>query len=416
MTKWWLQGTLVWGLLLVFSVKADEEPWPEPLTWTAVQAWFEKLPNDLIGLPVLDEAVTVWQAERLGIASEQAKQRGRVSLNTRFAQSLSTPVVGNVSLVAEKPVEWSSMWVREQQQALLQAADCRLIQKRQDYYLQLLEHYMAVLLADLEQSWAVEVMAMHYVRLSRERDNQQEGRSNRTLVLQREVAYETAKIDNRQRQGQQQLTRLSLARLLNRVDYPPDQLLALKMPLQTIPELELLTSNAAQFNPELYMVRQRAKAAELAYRIGHGFWSEGSVLRTELTQTGEDETTWSLKWSVPLWQPERTVKQQQLVLQQKQQRLTLQLQQQKLREELVSLRLSLDHLHQRYKLSQSRLLYLEAVLDDNRARYELEMSSQLGDSLINLSKAQWQSRKTLYELLLTQEKLRILVGEGLCGE
>jgi outer membrane protein TolC len=275
---------------------------------------------------------------------------------------------------------------------------------------------MAVLLADLEQSWTIEVMAMKYVHLSRTRDYLEAGRSNRTALLQSEVAYAGARMNNQQRESQQQLTRLALARLLNRLEHPPERLLGVPLQPHAVPEVEALVADLRRVNPQLYIAKQRAKAAHLAYRISRGVLATGSLLRTEFTQASEGDTVWSLTWVVPLWQPERTLQQQQLHLQKTQQALAIRSQQQQLHAELVTLQASLTHLHRRYRLSQSTLLYREVALDDSRARYELEMNSHLGDSMVDVSEAQWASKKSLYALLLAQEKLRILRGEGLCGE
>ena len=189
-----------------------------------------------------------------------------------------------------------------------------------------------------------------------------------------------------------------------------------------LPEYEALMVEVLQYNPAIKALRadlEAARASVAAARNGHG-----PVLSGELEAAVYNRSTSSthplgaaLVLEVPLLTggaKDADVAAARAKLRHR--RAELATLEQALRQEVLDLRLRLDNLRTELAGLQVRSDYRELYLDRSRALYELEVKTDLGDAMTEITAVSLDRARAEFEWIMTQASLDALRGRLLPEE
>jgi outer membrane protein TolC len=316
--------------------------------------------------------------------------------------------VGDISLSAAR---------EETSARALQVMDARA-QRR----LTLMARYFDVLLADMAYNADTEFMAVAYVDWDNNKDRHALGQTPQWKLLELEARYQDALAQRNDTRRKLREKRMQLAQAMNR-DAPVLEDLVdppLKDNDRKLPEYDVLMQHALARNPGLQAQSRLLAATQVRRETAR------AILRPTLEVTA-DATDWSresttrddmsvgLNFYMPLWQSDRMDAR----LAREQARITeIMAQQEKmvmdLRESVLSLWEEIQHLQGSARRSaqlhaQSRDLALEKA----RAEYEMELKTNLGNSMAETQMAHLRRRSVEYRLALAWARLEALLGTPL---
>ncbi len=295
--------------------------------------------------------------------------------------------------------------------------------KKITQYLAILERFFDVLLADLYYEHLDEAMAMEYVRLDRKRQRYQLKKVDELAVLEQEVTYQKLLTQRVNAAHQQRLTRHLLADVLNISGQLPSKV---AIPQIILPPLEqtfdTIQQQVLNNNLQLKKIQQQIKQQQAQIQIVRKQYHPvvNLQLKTDkYSRNSRYQYPWAaeLQLSIPLYQrgdKKLQVQQQQIVLQELQQQKTLL--QRTLLQEVLAIWLELQSLKTKIKENTVATEWAELALEKNRIQYEMEMQSDLGDAMVELSKAQWLMAKARFRRIYLRARLDALQGKCLLLE
>lgn len=309
-------------------------------------------------------------------------------------------------------------------EAQLTGQELRFADARLQRGLDILDSYLNVLLADLRFRVHDEAMAIAYVRLDRANDRHELGQISDIDRFEADTLYQETRSARFLAQAAQRTARVRLAEALNRPGQlsgtlaEPDLGIADREP----PELETLIAEVLQDSPRVLSLRAETEAAreriQAARALERPILSGRAEANEYQRQTG-DTYPWAvgLQVEVPLFtggrgaaeraqaRAELARSEAELARAQQELRQTVQ----SLWEEIRVLRASRDE-------TRTREEYRELYLDRSRSLYELEVNSDLGDSMVRSSEARLRQAELDYRLLLNWGRLNVLRGRELFAD
>lgn len=417
---------MVCNLFHLSSVAAQQAPLPSPLTLDQALAIADQAhPDRLLADAALEQARARYRqagtmdnfrldftAELRAIdPAELAYYQDRNDSQARLNLSKQIYDFGHTS------------HTQEAAEAALASQQWRLREVRQLRRLEVMQRFFAVLLADQEYARDNEKLANAYVSYDKAANRLELGKTSDIEVLALESRYQQA----RQRQiasgHQQRITRSQLAISLNRPDDLPAELVAPDIEPQPVEQtLELWVERALRENLHLLSLRAEVKAARKRLQASEAAYNP--VLRGELEAAtykrelgGRNPLSAALIFEVPLYTGNRSdaeSAEQRALLQQKEAELAAyELQ---VRQQLLDIWMELERLHLQSQELQVTADYRDLYLDRSRTLYEMDMQTDLGDSMSQIADIQWRRSRNRYDILLLQARLKALVGELLPGE
>ncbi len=300
----------------------------------------------------------------------------------------------------------------------LQSDKFLLLSARQNHYLDVMQKYFAVVLADLQFYRYNEEMSVAYIEYDRIQNRHKLGQSTEVEVAEKEAAYQRIRRLRMQSQGQQRISRARLAQALNR---PGDLPSTVSRPQfdelsRKLPEVEELQKLALENNPDLKAIRARLKQAELKVESAKLLSKpdiSGSASVYEYSKITPSSTRWraNISLNVPLLDGDRVdagVARARSELY----RLQAELQQKEMdiQQQVLELILGLEVAKIKYEEAEAVMNYTELSLDKNRALYELEVKSDLGDSMVRYSEAERNLVKIGFDISMAWATLDALTG------
>lgn len=415
------------GALLLYSGQAPGEPpkpdpLPEPLTLEyALSLAGEPHPDleraaagidlaragrlearALTGLRSSVEAEARW-VEPSGAAGDQSHADHRVSLFVRkrlydFGRSES------LTSAAESDVKGKEL-------LYMDAANQRRID--------ILARYLEVLLADLEFIRDNEAMAVEFVALDRLRDRNELGQISDIEVREKQASYEAVRRARFASQARQRATRARLALALNRPTLLSSTLAApaLRDLERALPEVERLHAAALQENPVLRALR--AQQAAVQQRVNAARAGGGPTLTGEFEASAyerqfgsRDDLRAGVTLEIPLSKGgavEAEVGRRLAELRQFDAELAAR--KMAVRQAVLEVWLELDTLRIQRDEARAMLDYRDLYLDRSRALYEMEVKTDLGDSMVQLSSARLKQAETDFAIILAWARLDALLGK-----
>lgn len=306
----------------------------------------------------------------------------------------------------------------EAAEAGLESQQWQLLEVRQQRRLDVMARFFDVLLADLEFARDNEALSIDYIRFDRARTKNELGKVSDIEMLELESRYQLSRHKLTASQNRQRITRSQLAISLNRpLDLPGD----LESPefesVQELPDIEPLVEQALRENPRLKTLHAELQAAQKQLQASEA--EDNPILRAELEAAaykrelgGRNPLTAALVFELPLYQGDRVearVAEQRALVQQKQAELSVY--ELALRQQLLDYWLELDRLRIELEGLYVTGDYRDLYLDRSRTLYDLDMATDLGDSMTQIADIQFERAKNAYQIQLTQARIKALTGD-----
>ncbi|QKT02752.1 TolC family protein [Ectothiorhodospiraceae bacterium 2226] len=301
--------------------------------------------------------------------------------------------------------------------AALHGSELAYLDARQQRRLEIMRHYFDVLLADLQFTRDNEDMAVVFVALDRLRDRHELGQVSDVDLLEHESRFQNIRARRIESQHRQRTSRARLAAVLGRPGQLPANLAVPNLALQReLPELEELEQSVREHNLTLRALRAEVDAARervSAARAGRRprLDAELEAFHYERPLSGRDEWRAGVVLEVPLATGGRVAAQ---VAQQNAElarlRAELHAHDLALRQQVLELYLELEHLQARRQEMNVLRDYRALYLDRSRALYEMEVRTDLGDSMVRVSEAELARAEVDFQLAQAWARLDALTG------
>ncbi len=298
-----------------------------------------------------------------------------------------------------------------------------VLDARQQRRLGLMRDYFDVLLSDLDFSVFNEGMAIAYVTLDKARDRAELGQVNRVELLREESQYQDVLRERNRAQNAQRITRARLAEGMARPGELSAELTEPKLDAIFAREpgdYQVLVREVLDANPTRKAMLARVEAAGLRVRAAQAkqmpeIYTEVEAGRFVREVGSRDPFRAGLYINVPLLtggavDAERAkTEAERLNAQSDLARIDAALRQRTLElwQEIQLLRgtaMEGDRLRAEYR---------DLYFTRSQALYEMEVSADLGDSMVRLSEARLAQARTLYRLALAWAELDMLRGKDL---
>ena len=409
-------------LLSLASVPLQAES-ARPLTLDQALAAAQDAHPDL-KLAVADQAMAV--AER-----DLAAARGDWSLNLEAGLRQARPTTGpdsvsdnTLRLNARKSLYDFGRTALATQAAdsLLEARAAGLLDVRAQRRLDIMARFFAVLLADMQYASDNEYMAVAYVNFDNARHRLEVGQLAAADVAELESAYQEWLVKRNAAEARQRLTRAQLANAINRPGRLAAELADPDLPgnNRPLPEYEQLLPLLHTSNPRLAALRAQLAAASQRLAAVRAEKSPALDLELEAADYSREASTRDnlragvvLTW--PLYTGNRVNAQmareqaQFQHLQAESEKLGLDLEQ-----TLLETWLEIGELQRTARnAARKNSDYRDLALERARGQYEVELKTNLGDSMAATMAAKLRERKTEYQLALAFARLEALLGREL---
>ncbi len=416
------------ALVLVFTmtggVFADELPvegLPDPLSLEQALRLLD------ISHPTLEAAAAVVDDARAALA--QAKSNSGVDAYLELIPRTSEPALAldegriddsRARLVINKPL-YDFGYTKGRKDTARLTLDSRqlaFLDVRQQRYIEIMQRYFDVLLADMRYAVDNEAMVVRFLDFDKARERHALGILSDVKLLELESMYQDGLITRTKTQQRQSSTRAALAQVLNQPDSLPSQLVRPELPdnERETPEYEDILRLALEHNPNLRQLRREVAAAEAALAAERA--SKRPVISAELEAAeyerrlaSRDELRASLNIHIPIYQRGAAgARIAAAMAQMRKQRAGLTQAEYQMRQVVIDLVQEIETLRVERRAARVRSDYRDLALQEARGRYELEMATTLGGVTIHLTEAQWLADRVEFQLALAWARLDALTG------
>jgi len=290
--------------------------------------------------------------------------------------------------------------------------------------LEIMQSFFNVLLADFQYRIDNEAMAVAYVGLDKAKDRLELERISDVEYLQMESEYERIMVKRTRSEYNQLQTRLTLANLLDLPKARPDELSFPKLENYSQREtedlkLEVLQQRVLDNNSRLTALKQRMQGAQLALQsqqagnkpnLSLDAWAGKLSSYPEIR-----EGNWQvgLTLDIPLYDGGLTAaKVSEAKAELEELKAQTRLLQQALRDEVAELYFQIKMLQAEKQQNLVFGDYADLYLDYSRALYENETATDIGDSMVRLSEANYNQVAWQFKQAMLWAKLDYLIGEG----
>ncbi len=286
----------------------------------------------------------------------------------------------------------------------------------------ILQAYFNVLLADLIYNHANEAMSVDYVLLDKVRSRFELQQISDIELLKVENDFRESRRERTRALSDQRLTRHRLAQLISpgqlsvKLNKPNlEQLHSLSVSRE-LKDIEQLYEIAYEQNPRLISSEHQLESVRLKLTA---FQAEKYPVISAHLQAADyarelgssDKYRAGIQIRVPLYQAgqenARIKRATGKIIQLEAEKLQTQYD---LEQQILELWLKISDLKQQYSDPDFTMDYRDLYLERSRALYELEVTSDLGDAMVELSQAQLFKAQTFFELAVSWAKLDSLLG------
>lgn len=285
--------------------------------------------------------------------------------------------------------------------------------------IEIMQNYFDVVLADIQFYRYNEEMAVAFVNLDKLQERSQLGQVSDIELLRQENEYQRVRKLRVQSQNLQRLTRARLAYVLGRPGQLPDTVVKparLSQIERQLPEVEAIQEEALKSNRQLQAIRARISAAKsLVDEAQAGdkpvLWGSAEASAYSRERANYDPWRVGIQMEIPLTNGGRTdaeVAKQRAEVYKLRAELTDMVEQ--VKQQILELWLELDALRIQREHMQVQTDFRDLDLDRSRALYELEVTTDLGDSMARVTQTEWDRVQTDFNIALAWEKMDVLIG------
>ena len=304
-------------------------------------------------------------------------------------------------------------------QAEVAASQYAFLDARAQRRLIIMQRFYDVILADLQFSRYNEEMAVEYVSFDRLQKRKDVGEVSDYQVKKQEARYQQVRYLRVAAENEQRRTRALLAEALNHPGELPSELAKPDLTIlkRQVPDYDDLLAMALEHNYKIKSLRDKVDAAEqqvAAARAGENPKLVGEVEAYDYARElgSYDKFRAGIAIKIPLFAGSRTDAQT-AKAQARLYNIRAQLQdtQNLIRQRLLDTWLELQSLQARRQEMKVLRNYRDLNLDRSRALYEMEVSTDLGDSMVQITEAEYLSAQADYKMAETWTRLDILTGQ-----
>lgn len=279
-------------------------------------------------------------------------------------------------------------------------------------------------LASLYHQYLLEQLAMDAIYHNRAKDFYPSGRTSDVEVLEKESSMLLASAKNFNAEESIYNNKSKLALLLDidvkklpQIERPKLQSYLDKEIPQNAKLLELALKNdlkLQQFTQKLEYLNKRILALK-----GNFDFQVGTVamVGNEPQKTLEDENNrWEARVTlrVPLYDREKNLNEiQKVQIEKNKVQIIIDKYKGELAQKIDEIVSKLNYQKRLEKAYKTQFEYRNLYLEKSRVNYDLNRQSDLGDAMVQLSKAEYELEKNRYEFVITYETLNLIVGETL---
>lgn len=409
---------------LVFSLSAAaQQPLPDPLGLDQALQLIDESHPELLQVKLQG------QYAETDLLAVNARNNLRVDMGGRFRwteSNVDLPITEDskdhqISLVVSKPIYDGGLTEASRQAAEFSgmSAEHDYSFARGRYAITVMQRFFDVILADLEAAKHNEAMATAFVRMDRGEDNSELGRLSDVDLLQLQSEFQESRVRLYNSEGKARESRQLLALALNRPDQIPSQITApvLSVNERQLPEFDELLKTVMAGNPRLVALNHAIDAARSkveAAKSGSKPKVTALLERAEQSRVTSTDDKWRIgvEWSMPLYDggvTDAAVRRANLdlnkqIFERRQYELELRSQVRQLVEQFRILNATYDS-------NQAFTDYRELYMDRSRALYDLEVKTDLGDAMIEISESHLRNARQQFEMALVLAQLNLLAGE-----
>ena len=405
---------------------ADNKPvadkLPQPLTLQDALRYADQNHPDLA---VAESEIERAKAERERLEADNGLKTSILARARYVEPNDRTPIQEHndsaLSLVARK-----KLYDFGRSEAALASADANIqgteyaytaVQNRRK--LTIMSRFFDVLLADMDFLRDNEALAVSFNLFDRRRKRKELGQATNEEVLKLEAAFQKVRLERAESEARQRATRARLALAMNVPDSLPDSVQVPELPIveRKRPAFEAILKQALDSNPQVKYARAGLLAAReklRAARAGNNpvLFGEALAQQTARELGGNDNAQIGVTLEIPLTDG-GTVKADVAKQLSEVHRWEAELQrtQYSIREQALSLWLELDRLRIERERASKQLEYTDAALDRRRTEYDLELRTDLGNAMTDITGAQRDLAGAKFATALTWAKLEALMGK-----
>lgn len=297
-----------------------------------------------------------------------------------------------------------------------------LQQLRDEKIIQVMQAFFDVILADMRYETILERLAMSAIRANRVQDNFDIEDASEVELLEKQALTQIDVSKRIAGEAQQITTRAKLAQLLD-IAYEdrPDDLVKPNLKhffKKELNEFEVWQKKVQSNNPEL--IELKRVLADLKQQknleVNNQEMTISSTIRLgKQAYDSSKNGNWraGLNFTMPFGQSDSQKKKTAKILAKiQQQQLRIDKHSQDLNQRALTLWLKLKTFKQLNSALTTELDYRDLYLERARANYEMEIKSDIGDAMSNLTDTEWKLTKNEFDFVLTFTQLQQLAGEN----
>jgi outer membrane protein TolC len=400
---------------------------------TAVVAWPQPLSLDFV-LSRIDEthpSLAVVNAALAEARARRDKVEADSGINTSLVARLRWVDPPDVAYDQSQDDHSASLYVRkrlydfgrsEAREAAAQwgvnSSEWRYTNAVNQYRIALMAAFFDAILADLKYAAANEAMSVAFVTLDRARARNELGQMSDIDLLELESEYQQSRTQVHSASYAQRTTRAHLANMLNQPENLPADLARPHLSVlgKEVPEVEAWIEEAESQNPMLKSLQAAVKNSKqqlAAAEAGDRPFMDGELEMSRYNREagGYDEWRASVLLNVPITTGGSVASR---VAEKRAQwqaaKARLEQTRHRIRQAVLETWSDLNVLKTKRDEVYALLDYRDLYLDRSRAYYELELKTDLGDAMAQVSDAQYRLAKTEFETALAWAKLDALLG------
>ncbi len=306
-------------------------------------------------------------------------------------------------------------------QASIESEEQSMNLAQQQRKLDVMRAFYNVLLADRAFTLMNERMAIVYVDYDKVKDRRELGQLSQVDLLRVQTGYEEVLRERNLAEARQRTARVKLAAALGDISRLPAELAEPSLnhlESRKAPDIDALIQDALKQNPQLLALRHQLQAAServTAARAKHMPVVDAVVEGGDYNRHvgSNDPFRAGLVISAPLLAG--GVYEGEVARAEAERRRASALvarTEAELRQRLTELALDIGVLRKTISGDKVRADYRDLYLERSRALYEMEVSTDLGDSMVQMTDAQLRTTRTLYALSLAWAELDVLTGRS----
>ncbi|SMN12714.1 hypothetical protein BHECKSOX2_680 [Bathymodiolus heckerae thiotrophic gill symbiont] len=306
-------------------------------------------------------------------------------------------------------------------QQTITSAKQALAYLKKEKNIDIMSRFFEVILVDMQLETMLERLAISAIQANDVRDDFDINKASEVELLGKQAITQLDVSRRIRIEAQQILKRAELADILGiKYEDRPDDLVKPKLKhyfSKVLASLDELRESAFKNNAELQIMRQNLSS--LKRQISHHKSDYGVVIKGNIRvgeQAYQRDKNSNLRFGINLTMPlgEDNSKRQtiaKLKVRMKQVALEIKQFKQNLSSKILTFWLTLNELKQVQISLATELDYRDLYLERARANYEMELESDIGDALIQLTNTEYKLAKNQFDFVIWFEKLALLTGE-----